>query len=335
MTARRRWVRRGARLLGPAVLLAILSRVDLAEIARSLGRVSLRHAALACVVVLLSVLIRTLRWRVILAAVGVRLPYRELLGYYGYSFFIGSVTPGRVGELVRTFPIVRAGADPGVALFTVLFDRLTDVAVLVIAATAALALGLGHRDDAGRAALVLVALGGLAAGVGWVLLRSKAKRFVAGLREGMRSMTAGVVAVCVGLTLAAWAVSYGANWLLSESLGLGVSYLWIVGVSAAASLVSLLPVTVLGAGTRDATLIVLLASQGIDATDALALSALFLLITLWSGLAWFPTALTAAGDLDWRAASAPEPVQDLLLVEPEASGHVGEEAGEDQQHGDA
>ena len=81
---------------------------------------------------------------------------------------------------------------------------------------------------------------------------------------------------CAALTVLSWAITYAANYLYCVSLGLEIGYFEIAGISAVASLVALLPISIAGAGTRDAALIVMLAPFGASPVQAVALSALML-----------------------------------------------------------
>ena len=72
----------------------------------------------------------------------------------------------------------------------------------------------------------------------------------------------------------------------------------LAGISALASLVTLLPISVLGAGTRDLALIVLLAPYGIGRVEALALSTLFLALALANAFMCLPTLFVRAARLD-------------------------------------
>jgi len=78
------------------------------------------------------------------------------------------------------------------------------------------------------------------------------------------------------MTVVSWAVTYTANYLFCIGLGLPVGYLEIAGISAVASLVAALPISIAGAGTRDAALIAMLAPYGVDPVQAVALSTLML-----------------------------------------------------------
>ena len=93
----------------------------------------------------------------------------------------------------------------------------------------------------------------------------------------------GTAALVVALTAVSWAITYAANYLYCSSLGLPVGYLEIAAISALCSLIAALPISIAGAGTRDAALIAILAPLGIAPAEAVALSALMLSNVLFVG----------------------------------------------------
>jgi len=97
-------------------------------------------------------------------------------------------------------------------------------------------------------------------------------------RVGARAATA-----CAALTIASWAITCLAAWLYARSLGLPVGYLEMAALAALCSIVGSLPISIAGAGTRDATLLLALGPLGATRPEAVALSALLLSNVLFVG----------------------------------------------------
>ena len=81
-------------------------------------------------------------------------------------------------------------------------------------------------------------------------------------------------------TLAATAVVMLRIWLLYRALDVVIPVALLVSASALISILQTLPVSVAGVGVRDAVLIAVLTHHGYTAERALALSALFLVLTV-------------------------------------------------------
>jgi uncharacterized membrane protein YbhN (UPF0104 family) len=279
-----RWRRWSLAALGPLALAAILSRVDRSALLASVRSADPWLLAIAYLTPLPAIGIRVLRWRLLLGAPGADWPLRALGVLYARAVALGVLTPGRVGELVKAAPVAARGVGLNRALASVLLDRLWDVACLTLLAALApplLGLRLG-RDE-------LVVAGGLAlAGLVGALLLAAAgggrrlRRWLPaslGAADSSRERPSAVV--CAGLTGASWAITLTASWLYARALGIPVGYLEMAVLAALCSLVASLPISIAGAGTRDATLLLALAPLGVARSEALALSLLMLSNTLF------------------------------------------------------
>jgi hypothetical protein len=129
-------------LVGFVITLAILVygvwRLDLAEVAVALRRADYRLLPFSAGATLGGYLLRTARWRLILAPAQL-LPVRTLYGPLMIGFMANNLLPARMGEFVRAYSLNRvAGTPKTLALSTVVlervFDGLTLVAVLPVLA---------------------------------------------------------------------------------------------------------------------------------------------------------------------------------------------------------
>jgi glycosyltransferase 2 family protein len=313
-----RWL---PRLLGPLVLAVILLRLDVTEIAAVLERVSVLPVAGACLAVLPTLPLRSWRWRLLLEGAGTRLAPLEALNAYAFSIVVGSATPGRLGELIKIGYLRNKGVATSVAVLSVALDRLFDLAFLIVVGAGALAAFFGGRS-ATVLLPILLAMAVFCAAVWRYAVSSHGRRVAQGLfsrllpaawSQRFPRAIASVVGqakalprstlLAVGLlTALTWIATYLAVYLCAVGLGLDVPFFDICGVTAISSLVTFLPISILGLGTRDASLIALLAPYGVPATGAVALSALYLGITLWVVLVCsYSLATPAAGA--WRRSS--------------------------------
>ncbi len=81
-------------------------------------------------------------------------------------------------------------------------------------------------------------------------------------------------------TIVFWCVWFCAMYLCTVALELEVPFIYMGACAAMAMVISLLPITVAGVGTRDAAFILLLGQIGIERQESLALSALILAVFL-------------------------------------------------------
>ncbi|MBA7640673.1 hypothetical protein ES703_48344 [subsurface metagenome] len=93
------------------------------------------------------------------------------------------------------------------------------------------------------------------------------------------------------ITIFAYIIFYTQGYLIAKSLSIPVSFFYLVFCLSLASLVALIPISIFGIGTRDATLIVLFSTQGLteEAAVSLSLALLFVFYVSVGGmgaLAW-------------------------------------------------
>ncbi|MDH5673276.1 MAG: flippase-like domain-containing protein [Myxococcales bacterium] len=312
---RSRWL---LKLVGPAVLVAILASLDRRELLSAFARTELSLLLWAYPVVVPTIFLRAWRWGLLIDPSVPHARYRDRLGAYAYALFAGVATPGRVGEFVKTVHLTRAGAPFGRAFSSVLLDRLLDVGLLFVVGLAGFLI-IAAPDHIGRwagpiVAFVLIAgmglsllltrprianaIGRMAAAAAPANYRGWIETTLADFFDSLRTIKLGALAISALITIACWILTYLGNYLLSRSLGLGFSFAEICGISAICSLVTLVPISVMGAGTRDAALVVILARYGYGSGDAVALSALFLTLPLSLGLLCSLSLLSPAAHFD-------------------------------------
>ncbi len=267
---KRRALRLGLRLLGPALLVVVILRLgDVGAILRVLGAADLGPLALALGLTYVNLQAKVTRWDVILRARGIRYPQRRAWVAYLGAMYVGMLTPGRVGDALRAQYLKHdAGVGYAEGIASVVMDRLCDLYVLavfsaigVVRFSAALPGELGWIAWGG---VGLTVLGPLALFVPGLAERTMAvayrkvslgrepegfDRFLEALRAQLRARA---LALTLPLTVVAFAVNYLQGWLMARSLHLDVSFFDATCLLAIASLLGLLPISVSGVGLREA-----------------------------------------------------------------------------------
>ncbi len=144
-------------LISVAALAFVISRVDLAGVAKVLGSANLAFvgAMLACTC--LDLVCRTIRWQGLLAPIQ-RVRFLPTMGYLLVGYVANNLLPARLGELVRSHYLGdREGISRATALGTIVVERVVDTAVLVAVASVAIVI-LGVRGVVANAILVGLAL---------------------------------------------------------------------------------------------------------------------------------------------------------------------------------
>ncbi|NHJ05846.1 MAG: UPF0104 family protein [Candidatus Heimdallarchaeota archaeon] len=92
-------------------------------------------AALGCTIILF--ILKTLRWQLILKPHGYKIPFLEALQLVMIGTFGSAITPAKVGDVLRAFYLSKNKKDVkiGTSVFSVVFDRILDLAGIFILLT--------------------------------------------------------------------------------------------------------------------------------------------------------------------------------------------------------
>jgi len=295
-----RWL---IRLIGLAIFLVLLSRLELSQLQQMLQRTDGFAVALAIGLVIPFFALKSWRWRLLLERAGINVSIGQSLWLYFVGLFAGYATPGQVGEAVKAMYLARSGHAVGPALATIALDRILDMLLLVALAVPGVLLvgeSLGMDRLFTLAALVL-ALGGLILGL-WIITSSarleplarrlsslpfmpKKLTHIFQSRESSGSLGFGTIARSWSLwllTLAAYTVHYVRFYVLLLALHISAPppVLAFVATLALVSVVALIPVTIMGVGTRDGVLVLAAGGLGLSYEEAVGFSLLILLTYL-------------------------------------------------------
>ena len=282
------------RVLGLGVLLWLFSQAEWAELAARLQQVDSAVLYFSPPLTIALFLLRALRWKLLLVQFeqGIQLSLWRAWSIYAIGFFLGVITPGRMGDMAKAAYV---GQQPGLsverALASTFFDRILDLALLAcMLLWAILHLGLGSWWRANSpgwsfyaAALALLLLVTMA---GWRLFdgafgerfrTSKWGRLACGIAGEMGPLANRTGLQAVGITCAAYALYFSHTYLLAQLLGLGLSFADVVAMTVLIGLAAFLPISVAGLGTREGVLVLVMTYKEIpNALEAaLTYAALF------------------------------------------------------------
>ncbi|MBN1565058.1 MAG: flippase-like domain-containing protein [Anaerolineae bacterium] len=298
------------RLAGVILLVILLIRLDFDHIRAEMRNADWRLVLLATLCIVPLIAIKTIRWQGILRVQDVHLAFRPALLAYFASLFIGFLTPGRLGEFIKAVYVNReCSVPPAQAFASVLADRLFDLYALLIVGSAALL----SATVVSHSLLVVIMLGlvltvplvlflhpvpfawltriGLRCGTIGRKLFAEAG-ILPNIRAGLSQLTWQWALVAAILTGGAYLVFFGQCYVLAQALDLRVNFITVAYTVALGSLITLLPVSISGLGTREAVMIAFLDSSGIAAEAALSFS-LLIFVSFYIGggligsLAWW------------------------------------------------
>ena len=283
------------RFIGPLIVVAAIYWAGPAKVWAVLSSADIRLVAAVITLAIPMVVIKAIRWRILLRCYGIELGFRDSVSMYATGIVFSTVTPGRVGDMVKIVMLVKRGNSIGKAIACNIIDRLFDVVLVVVASY----VGMWYFSSQFGAHLhivnIIIVIGVVLLLV-FVLKRHLIKKMAIklipvqyrpGARESWNEITGGFWKNRVGRilllglwTIVFWGVWFVAMYLCAMALELDVSFVYFSACAAIATVFSLFPITVAGVGTRDAAFILLLGQIGIARQESLALSSLILAVFL-------------------------------------------------------
>jgi uncharacterized membrane protein YbhN (UPF0104 family) len=276
------------KLLGPFIFLALIFYYGPQNILNTLYGSSLQWIFLGMLCMICIILIRGLRWIVLARCHDLNLPAKTLLGISTYSIALGNITPGNIGEFIKVKTLKQYGYGILNPLACSIADRMFDILYMILFAAIGLAI-LPYQAQynipswtpiAGIfilfVSLTVVLLFKRAISEKLSNLITQLKKLKYTFLKFLSANLLTVVYVLMQIVL----VKLG-----SLALDLEVTIPYIIAFYFPTLLVSVLPLTVAGLGTRDALYIYFLGLIGVSGEKAIALSTLILFFRLFSVLA--------------------------------------------------
>jgi uncharacterized protein (TIRG00374 family) len=280
------------RLSGVLLLIGLLIKSDIHHLWVLLGGIAPGSFFLPAFLILPLILVKTLRWQILLRAQTIRMDFITSLLAYFASLFVGFVTPGRFGEFSKSLYVTHhCDVAPGRAFSTVLADRLFDLAVLVLLGCAALISILPIETR--RNLLLFVLVGAAVFSIifrslsqyikphrsfeHWILSAKEKylkKDWLLDLISGFRSIDRKSMYYAILLTVLAYLIFYFQCYQLALALKIIPNILITSFAVTLGSLITLIPISISGLGSREAVITVYLATWGISRETALGFSLL-------------------------------------------------------------
>jgi glycosyltransferase 2 family protein len=286
----------GIRLIGLAILVFILLKIDLKATFAVLADLHWGYLVLAIAANFPLFGLKAWRWREMLKMQGIDYPWKDAFLAFVAGLFLGLVTPGRVGEMSKALYLKQdQGVPASVGLANVLMDRLFDLYTIMVLGTAGLiwfrllpnwALGLILAATVATLLLPFILMSKRLASWGLTATRRLpvVRRYDARLtaaadrfQQGLRPLLTPKLIIPLLLTQVAYLLFFEQGQLLAQAVDLHVDFIYLAVCLSVAGVITLLPISISGLGTRDAVLIAMFAPLGIPASQTMAFSTIYFL----------------------------------------------------------
>ncbi len=306
-TTLRQWASLALKLIGVAVFIWILQRIDLPAVWAIVSQADVPLLLLSFALLLFSYLLKTLRWHALVLGAGAKPTLLESWKLYTIGIFLGNVTPSNIGELGKIPYLRKHGLQLHTATIVIGLDRIFDM--LIMGVMAAVSIGILYDWFwTGLVAAILLPFALLL----WMLRKriGAVRLFFTDLGFLPRILSKESILELLVLSVAVWATYFVWTSLLARALGIVVPLPELIAAITLAAAVALLPIAPAGLGTRDAAYLGFLVPLGVASEQSLAFSLVFFvwvilscipgLISWLQGIKPAPRKATGIIDADWR-----------------------------------
>lgn len=280
------------RLVGIGILVWLLFQIDISLVFRMLLQSHFTLIALALLFIVMSVCLKFLRYQYILIQQGVRNRFLKTLQFSLVGLYLSFITPGRVGEVSKAYFIHKAcDASLNRLVAGSFLDRIFDIYALLLTALLGFVVMNPVAINPAPIILILIIIASLPVVFLLPVVRHISICFTGWIQRTIthadtwsdqlllffseidsllnRKLFWGLAA-----TSAAYAFFFGSCYYMSLSLTIPLSYCKIAVFIACANILSFLPISFAGIGTREACLVYFFLQEGLSSELALAFSTL-------------------------------------------------------------
>jgi glycosyltransferase 2 family protein len=286
--------------IGPVIFIFILFQIDFKILFVELKSLNLFYLVLALGIMSLEMVVKAWRWRVILLSLNINISKTKSLSLFWIGAFVGIITPGRLGELIKISFLKNKGSNVFHSFLSIIIDRISDLAVLIFFGVI---ISVFFIRDLG-VYIILIGLFFILIIILLFFIVDK-KNFLHSIFEKIITKISPVdlkdfetftfssywqeikkiqnrdIINFFVYTIFNWVLYFLSKYFISLSLGIDLSFINIVIISISVALISILPISIAGLGTRDATIIYLFSLFSLDKEAALLFSLLILSLDLF------------------------------------------------------
>jgi len=297
--------------LGLSLFVYIVGRTGLDNITGIIRDADARLLPLAPVLVVAIILVRGIRWRILMRVVDIDYSLWRSAKVWTIGFFAASVTPAKAGDTLRAFYVREdTGRTFGEAFLTVFIDRLWDLMFVLALGVVSVLVFSRFYMEIPSGWIVLTASLGIAVCVYLATRRALMRRLLKPMFDALvpkkyketfslnfntfydslalYRRDRGAMVAAFLLTVLVWALVFLLAYYITVLFGIDVDLKYVVLIMPIVTLVELIPISVSGLGTRDATVIYFFSVVGISSAAAVGFSIGYLFIgTYLTALAGF------------------------------------------------
>ncbi len=292
-------------LIGLAIFGLIITRLDLSQLTDIFAEINYLYLLLAIAILPPLLAIKAYRWNYLKKKQKIYYSFKESFLIYNVGFYIGMITPARFGEIIKVIYLKKDNHNTGQSLASVVLDRIFDVVFLLFFGS----LGMIFFIRLFKEQIVFIFLFLLFIIILLLLIKSKwhkvfMKKFFylivptkyqkswklyhQDFISSIKNYKVKNYIYAFVITFFSWIAYYVMAYFSAKSIDINEISFFVIAVTATISaLATMLPISILGLGTREASIILVFSIFGISPETALSFSFLILFLNILTALIGF------------------------------------------------
>jgi len=283
------------KIIGIGIFVFILFKMNLSQFVGIWNKINIVFVLAGLLFVIVEIIFRAVKWKYLLQFFSIPIPLGQSVKVFWIGLFIGMVTPGKLGDILKVYFIDVAENSRLRALLSVVLERVTDFIVLAVVGIVSALVVFEWNDNFFKSLFIILLFGTV------LFFVIGQKHYLTDLTQRALSKYAPLLAdqfqklsfkhmlsdlkdadkrllyVVVILLLFCWFVYFVSRYFLMLSLHIPLSFLDMTACVALSTIFALLPISVSGIGTRDISMIYLFSFYGLTAEQAIAFSMIILI----------------------------------------------------------
>jgi len=277
-------------------IIFLIKYYDINQVLSILGSVNLILFMFALLLLFPTLMLKGIKSRILIERLGGKISMSEAMSIWIIGFYLGSFTPGKVGDFMRTLIVnQKTGLSLGQSFTTVFFERLMDLTLLLMLVLFSslffIPIDIFYYKTSHLAFVSLFFIAFIFLMIYRRLLlvdiikylisffipdrfKSKAENFSEDIFHSIFQFLHSkkfFLSFCI-LALSGWLLWFFQLYILSWCFDMPLSYWTITFIAPIILIVEIIPISILGVGTRDLALVLLLSSYDVEPELAISFS---------------------------------------------------------------
>lgn len=279
-------------IIGIAIFIYLLIKLKVSDVLVEISNVKINFLLIALIFLILSLLLQTFKWFIIARKQNVKVSFSEAIKIQLISSFYGFITPARLGQVMRANYLKKYSKNNlGKGVGNFVLEKILDLCSLIFLVIIA---SFFFKEIVSIGYLFPAILFGLFVVMLFIVMNEKYSKKIFGVFEKIAGKfipkklkdrakesfysfhedkpKRRYLLLFFLINLISWIFLYAVSFFIGRAVGIEVSFFYFMAILPVTTLISQIPITISGLGTREITMIGLFGLLGVDATKVFSMS---------------------------------------------------------------